>query len=250
MKLSWKISWPAERIFLYCDRTLIVCLCFIIFCLPFAKAGVESFAWFGIFIWLLKRILGYRDGGLWRLFPKTGLNKALGLLIVITALSVIFSGNFGLSLKAFFGKELKFLAIFFMIVESISSRERLKVILLTIIASALLITIDAGFQYFTRVDFLRGHEFVYCTFGASFYSANGFSAWLIVIIPLLIGVIAANIIPNLKFKILLFALIIGQFLCLLRTYSRGAWLGFAIGNIAMFYFLIKKYFSLKFKVIV
>jgi O-antigen ligase len=246
MKLGWKIAKP-DRVFLYCDRVIMACLCFLIFCLPFAKAGVESFAWTAIFIWLSKRVMGYKVDSSWGIFPKTGLNNVLGIFIIINLLSVIFSANLGLSLRAFFGKELKFLAIYFMIIEVINSKERLRNVLIAVIASAVLISIDAGFQYFRGVDFLRGHRLVYCTFGASFYSASGFSAWLIIIIPLTIGILAANIIPNVKLKILLSALVIIQLLYLLRTYSRGAWIGFIIAAIVMGYYLVKNNFSSRIK---
>jgi putative inorganic carbon (HCO3(-)) transporter len=225
------------------------CLCSLIFCLPFTKAGAETFTWLAIFLWLFKRVLRYRDERLWGLFPKTGLNQALGIFIAVNALSVIFSANLGLSLRGFFGKELKFLAIYFMIVEVINSKERLKILLITIIASAVLITIDAGVQYFSGVDFLRGYKLYYHSFGASFDFASDFSAWLIIIISLCVGMISTNIIPNVKLKILLSALIITQFLCLLRTFSRGAWLGFIIATIVMIYYFAKNNFSPRIKML-
>ncbi len=248
MTLAWKIV-QRDRLFLYLDRAIMACLCLLIFCLPFAKAGVENFAWMAIFFWLCKRFLGYRSGSLLRMFPETGLNNALAIFIVINILSVIFSANLGLSVRAFFGKELKFLAIYFMVVEVTNSKNRLKTLLIAIIASAVLISIDAGFQHFTGVDFLRGHRRFYYTFGASFYSASGFAGWLIIIIPLSMGIVAANIIPNVKLKILLLVLVIIQILYLLKTYSRGAWLGFIIAAIVTGYYFAKNNFSLRIRIL-
>ena len=228
-----------DKIFLYFDRAIIACLCLLIFCLPFTKAGVEIFVWSAIFLWIFKRVLGYRAGSLWGMFPKTELNEFLGIFIAVNALSVIFSVHLGLSLRGFFGKELKFLAIYFMLVEVINSRERLKNILIAIIASAILTMVDAGVQYFRGVDFLRGYQLDYHTFGASFSTASDFAGWLIVIIPIFIGIIAVNIIPSLKLKILLSVSIIIQSSYLLRTYSRGAWLGFLIGISLMVYYVVK-----------
>ncbi|OIO34507.1 MAG: hypothetical protein AUJ70_00905 [Candidatus Omnitrophica bacterium CG1_02_40_15] len=228
-----------DEIFLYFDRAIIACLCLLIFCLPFAKAGVESFVWSAIFIFILKRALGYRAGSLWGMFPRTELNKALGIFIAVNVLPVIFSVNLALSLRGFFGKELKFLAIYFMLVEVINSKRRLKIVLIAIIFSAVLIVLDAGAQCFRGVDFLRGHELGWYSFGASFNTASGFSAWLIVIIPIFIGIIAANIIPDIKLKIFLFLSIIIQFLYLLKTYSRGAWVGFSAGSYLMFCYFVR-----------
>ena len=81
------------------------------------------------------------------------------------------------------------------------------------------------------------------TFGASFAAASGFAAWLIIIIPLLIGIIATNIIPSVKLKNLLAVIIVAQALFLLRTYSRGAWIGFVISSILMFYYFTKNFSS-------
>lgn len=228
-----------DKIFLYCDRTIISFVCLVIFCLPFAKAGVESFVWPAIFIFILKRFLGYRTQAAWGMLPKTGLNTALGILIIFTILSAVFSTNLGLSLRGFFGKEFKFLAVYFIMVEVINSRRRLKVILGAIIVSALFIIIDAGAMYFKGVDFLKGNELGPSPFCASFFNATGFAAWLIVIIPIFFGIIAADVIPDLRLKILLSISVLIQFLYLIKTYSRGGWFGFLAGALLIAYFLIK-----------
>lgn len=231
-----------NKIIPVCDWSILTCLCLVIFFLPFSKAGIESFVWPAIFLWLVKRAAGYRADSFFGLLPKTGLNRALGIFIIFNALSMIFSPYFGLSSRGFFGKELKFIAIFFMIIEIVNSRERLRVILFTIIVSALLITIDAGVQLFWGKDFLR--EYPLDTFSASFSASSGFAGWLIVIIPLLVGIIFSKVIPDLRLRILLSLIAVIQFLYLLRTFSRGAWLGFAIAICVLFYFFIK---NLKFK---
>lgn len=228
-----------NKIIHYCDQAICICLCLLIFCLPFAKAGTETFIWMATFLWIFKRVLGYRAGWLWGMFPKAELNKALAILVAANALSMIFSSHFGLSLRGFFGKELKFLAIYFMVAEVINSRQRLKYLLITIIASAVLVIFDAGVQLFRGIDFLRGYRLDQHTFGASFFAASGFAAWLIIIIPLFIGIIASNIISSAKLKNLLIVTVIVQSLFLLRTYSRGAWIGSVISIILMFYYLIK-----------
>ena len=226
-----------DKIILYCDRAIVACLCLLIFCLPFAKAGVETFVWLAIFLWILKRVLGYRAKALWGMFPKTELNKALGVFIAVNAISTIFSVNLGLSLRGFFGKELKFMAIYFMLVEVINSRERLINILISIIASAVLITADAAIQYFSGEDLLRGYQFE--KFTASFASSNGFAGWLIVIILLFLGMLTVDRIIGKKLKVLLPILIILLLSCLLMTYSYGAWLGFSIGIFLMACYIIK-----------
>lgn len=228
-----------NKIISYCDRGIFTCLCLLIFCLPFAKAGMETFTWMAIFLWLFKRALGYRADSSLGMFPKTELNKALGVFIVFNALSMVFSYNFGLSLRGFFGKGLKFIAIYFMLVEVINNKKRLRIILFTIIASAILVTVDAGAQLLKGKDFLRGYSF--STFNACFNTSTGFAGWLIVIIPLLVGLICAKIIPSWKLKILISVVVIIQSLYLLMTFSRGAWLGFVVAIILLFFYIFKNF---------
>ena len=226
-----------NKVILYCDRIIMVCLCFSFFCLPFAKAGVETFIWVAIFIWLLKRTLGYRTGAFWGMLPETKLNKALGIFILANLISVIFSTHFGLSLRGLVGKELKFLIIYFMLVEVVNSKERLKAVLTTIIVSVVLMIADAAVQYFSAKDFLRGN--LYTRLTASFSSSNGFAAWLIVIIPLFLGLLVSGKAVGKRLKSLLLVLSILLSACLLMTYTRGAWLGCAIGLSLIGYYAIK-----------
>ena len=235
-----------ERGFLYFDRVIMVCLCAAIFCLPFAKSAVETFVWTAIFLWMLKRALGYRSEELWMMLPKTELNNALMVFFAVNAVSMILSVNFALSWRGLFGKEFKFIAIYFIMLEVISSRIRLRTFLTFIIASAVLIMADAGIQYFRGVDFLKGY--VLNTFSASFSTTNSFAAWLIVIIPLFLGLLATSKIIGKSFKVLLLILTALMTTCLLITYSRGAWLGFLIAICLVFWYLIKN-FALKTKLL-
>lgn len=228
-----------SRLILYCDRAITACLCLLLFCLPFAKAAAETFTLVAFILWILKRVIGYRAEVLWGMFPKTVLNRALLVYVFANATSIIFCSKPGLFFRGFFGKELKFLFIYFMLVEVVNNKKRLLSILITIIASAVLLTADAIVQYYTGSDFLRGNYMN--TFCVSFFAASSFAGWLIVIIPALLGILAMNIIPDLKLKILFSIMISIQILCLLLTYSRGAWLGFLITILIMLFYFIKKF---------
>lgn len=233
-----------EKFFLNCDRIIFAGLCLVIFCLPFSKAGAESFIWMAIVFWILKRIFGYRTESFWGLLPKTRLGIALSIYIFVNALAVIYSTNLGLSLRGFFGKELKFLVLFFMMVEVINNSNRLRNIFITIIASVVLISADAAVQYIRGVDFLRNYE--WSLLRASFSTANGFACWLIVIIPSFLGLIASNRSLFKGSKILLLVLTIFLILYLLATYTRGAWLGFLVSILFIVWHIVKN-FTLKVK---
>lgn len=230
-----------EKIFLYFDRAIATCLCLLIFCLPFAKAGVETFTYLALFLWLFKRVVGYRTKTLWGMLPATGLNKVLLVYIIANVVSVIYCVRYDLFLRGLFGKELKFLLIYFMLVEVVSNKKRLFYVLFTVIASAVLIIIDAGMQYYSQIDFLRGYTILEHSFSASFDTASGFAAWLIVMIPVFLGLIAANLFSDWKVKVLLWLGAILQCLYLIRTFTRGAWLGFFIAVLFMTFNFLKNH---------
>jgi len=236
----------SKKIILGFDRIIVACLCISFFCIPFAKAGVETFIWIAIFLWALKRAFGYRAQAGWGMLPATELNKALGVFILANIVSVVFSTHFGLSLRGLFGKELKFILIYFMLVETITSRKRLKVILTVIIASASLMVIDAAVQYYGGRDFLRGHA--WARLSASFSSANGFAGWLIIITPLISGLLWTDKFISRWMKVLLSVLFVLLITCLLMTYTRGAWLGFIIGILLIGWYIFKN-FNLRIKLL-
>jgi len=231
------IALDKNRIITYSDRVIMVCLCLLFFCLPFAKAGAETFTWMAVFLWLFKRVLGYRSESLWGMFPRTELNKALAIFILVNLLSVILSVNLGLSLRAFFGKELKFLAIYFMLVETINSKKRLKYFFIVFVLVVIMMLADSAFQYYGKGDFLR-HTWT-TRLSASFKSPNGFAGWLVVIIPLTLGLFFNIKVKNIPLRILFFILSALLSLCLIMTYTRGAWLSFAVGLLLMIFYIIK-----------
>jgi len=83
---------------------------------------------------------------------------------------------------------------------------------------------------------------------ASFATSSGFAGWLIVIIPLFLGLLATNKGKNKNLRGFLLILIILLTICLILTYSRGAWLGFAIG-ISLMIWNVFKNLALKIKML-
>ncbi|MFA5038999.1 MAG: O-antigen ligase family protein [Candidatus Omnitrophota bacterium] len=228
-----------EKTFLWMDRVLVFYLGCLIFCLPFAKAGIEVFAWNGFFLFLMKRCLGYRSGeAAGGLLPLTPLNKALGLLMAANILSVVFSVNHALSLRGLFGKEFKFFAVFFMLAEVINSKARLKFVLYMAMASAFLISGDAVVQYIKGHDFMMAQYIEYRLTGP-FSSASGFAGWLNIVLFLFFGLLARADLVNKFNKALLFLATLVLTFCLLFSYSRGGWVGFILGLLLMALCLIR-----------
>lgn len=233
-----------QKAILYLDNAIFACLCLFIFCLPFAKAGIETFTWLAIFLFILKRALGYRSESFWHLLPRTGLNTVLAIFLAVNILSMIFSVNAALSLRGLLGKQLKFMVIFFMVAETVNSKKRLKYVLTAVIASLLLVLIDVSVQYIRGYDFLRGYKgfsrkFPALPMNASFGFSSDFAGWLIIIVPLCFGILFTRGLFNRLVKILLSALALFFLICLILTFSRGAWVGIMLALPLMAYYLIK-----------
>lgn len=220
-----------KKSFLYLDRAIAACLSLAVFCLPFLKAGIETFVWTAFFLWLLKRALGYRSDCWGGLLPRTELNAVLAVFIVINALAVIFTVNAGLSLRAFFGKQLKYLAIYFMLCEVIDNKTRLKCVLMAILASAAIVVVDAGVQYFRGADFFWGHPFssgyALPRIQSCFGNPNSLAGWSIVVLPLGSSLLFSRLM-NRCIKVILIPLAFGLLLCLGMTQTRGAWAGISV----------------------
>ena len=219
-----------DRIITYCDRIIAYCLYISFFCIPFAKAGVETFIWLALFLWFVKKAAGYKIGGLSGLIPSTKLNKALAVFVLINVLAVIFGTSLALSIRGFFGKILKFMAIYFMVVETINTDKRLRNFLSIIVFSVALIILDGAVQYFHGFDFLR--RYPYARLRASFPTANTFAAWLIFLIPVILALwirIKNNGSMDKLKKGILGSILIILLVDLVLSYSRGAWIGLVFG---------------------
>ena len=226
-----------EKIIKNCDWIIEFCLYLLIFYLPFAKAGIEIFASIAILVWIIKNVTSHKLQ-VTSYLPATGLNKALGAFIIVNAVTMGTSLHFYLSIKAFFGKVLEYIILYFIVVETINNKRRLRNIFIMILVSSMLMVADAGVQYFKGTDFLRG--FASSRLTASFAAANGFAGWLIVVIPIiLMMLIDMQLIRSKIKKITLGGLVILLVICLGLTYSRGAWIGCVFGLGLIGYYLIK-----------
>jgi O-antigen ligase len=236
-----------EKTAFFCDRALFVCVCLLMAWLPVSSGGVETCVWSGVFFWIMKKVYGYkakdhRNG----LFPQTILNNPLIFFITANVISTVFTVNLGLSVRGLLGKELKFIAVYVMVVEAVSSYKRLERLLSIALITSVIIIADAGIQYFYGVDFLR--RYASTQMRASFPSTNDFAGWLIIMIFLFLGVIFAKKIFRGKLKIFAGVAALAMLICLLVTFSRGGWIGFLFGGL-IFLAVVLKHSPLRSKMI-
>lgn len=227
-----------------------------IFALPFSKSIIEICVSLGLVLLSVKKIL-LRDFKL----MHTSANPAILALIVSTVSSLINSQYMDLSLRALFSKTLKFIILYYLVVEIINSKVKLMNFLKIAAVSAAVVFLDTLAQYFiTHVDLLHNYvSFKYVNNFILVESApakshviyfigyptgpfpfpNDLAAWLLIIIPpaLFLSLI------DLRGKISRYAVAIFSFAglyILILAKARSAWIGFIIA-ISSLIVLFKKY---------
>jgi len=126
-----------------------------------------------------------------RLFTNTPLNIPLLLLFLITCLSFLNSINYFDTLKGGVFRLIKYILIFFIMVEEVRNPRHIKRIIFAISAGIILASFDGIWQVFMGRDFIRGYVpmlsigFVRAT--ASFKDPNTLGIYLSAIAPLIFG---------------------------------------------------------------
>lgn len=186
------------------------------------------------------------------------LNNAMGIFILVNFLSIFTSREPSLSVKIFFAKLLQSCFIYFIFIESINNRKRIKNFFLAYICSLILITISGFFQFFTGKDFVRG-----ALLGdgqrisAPFKHPNDYGGYLIIAVSLCLSYLvfqklfqshSQSLSTEDRFikkyfsrpiYLLIYILFIFGFISLGFTFSRGAWLAW-LGALLFMGGLLKK----------
>ena len=245
------------------------CLCAFIFTLPFSKSMVEIFFTLALICWVAKRWIEYdsrftvhglrnasfriKISTLIKAFKpvKTNLNLPITAFVFIGFLSTLTSVSFSLSLEGFFFKLFEWIMLYFIVAETINNKKKLNRLLIVMLASMVLIGIDAIFQFLTGADFMRHYASMAYRLRASFGNANSFAGWLVIMVPLVFcfayfGINKWIVLPEkynwIKKSIRPILWITSALLifCLALTYTRGAWMGVILSLIFLGVFKSKK----------
>ncbi|MDO8580799.1 MAG: O-antigen ligase family protein [Candidatus Omnitrophota bacterium] len=249
----------------------------LIFFAPISTALIESFAGLGIAAYFVKhialcyfqffKIKRHRESVSWprriSIFVhsfkpvSTPQNIPTLLFILVSIISIFRSQFFSISFEAFFFKLVQHIMLFFIMVESINSRDRLKSFVLTFFVSIAVIAINGLFQLFSSHDFIRGFSSVDGRIVSSFKHPNDFGSYLVIVVLFLFNYLVflfasaaqpkrmKDSIINFfakPFNLWILFLFVLSFICLGLTYSRGAWLGGILGFIFSCFYRKKKIF--------
>ncbi|MEW6009464.1 MAG: O-antigen ligase family protein [Candidatus Omnitrophota bacterium] len=230
-----------ENLILICDRIIEYSLYILIFFLPISKSIIEICASLAILVFIVKKIITKK------FLSSSYLNESIFLYLAVCILSIIFSTNTNMSLKAFFAKLLENVLIYFIVFEAINNKKKNYIIFIILFSSAALICIDGIFQYFTHIDFLRHRNWHYSPMPFTlritgpFITSNDFAAYLAPLSILTISLFFSKL-KKLFIRIFLKILATLLLICLFLTLSRGAWLGIFFGLIFIGFFINKRSF--------
>lgn len=216
---------------------------FILFSITFSNAAVEISFGFISLIFIIKFFLNHKIPIIKRLNNlRTPLNIFLFIIFIIYIVSFMRSEFPKDSFKGIL-RIIKYSLLYFSLYEFFSSDiKRIKRIFWAIIVISGFTFLNGIFQSLSGFDILRQHliDKTDCLLriNASFVHPNDYGSFIIAMLPLSLLFLLPKL-PKNKRIILLIVLILGLF-CLIRTSSRGAWLGFIIGLIIFFYSYNKK----------
>lgn len=235
-----------EEVITWTERIMEFSLCAIVFTLPFSKAAMGIFFAFALTSWIVNRSIKchyvlsakcYSLKGIVDAFRpvKTELNLPIVVFVFSGFLSTLITVSLPLSLEGFFFKLLKGIMLYFIIVETICNNKRLNRILIVLLSSMILLGIDGIVQFITGVDFIRHYSIHVYRVRGSFGNPNGFAAWLIVMISIALSIAYfwKNDWINFEgkhswlkktIKPILWILMGILIVCLVLTYTRGAWI--------------------------
>ncbi|MCK9615216.1 MAG: O-antigen ligase family protein [Candidatus Omnitrophica bacterium] len=216
------------------------------FGITLANAPTEVSSYFLIAIFLIKIIIS-RDTK----FLHSLIGILFSLFFIVVLISAICSQYPGESWRGF-SRVPKYIFLFFALLSLFSSDKKIMSRFFWVVIAASAITFLNGiFQNIFGFDFFRHNSVNYLDYlhriQSSFIDANDFGAYIISVLPLTFLFLNRGF--SKAKRIMLFVVCLLGFYCLIRTSSRGAWLGFLAG-ISFYFFVYNKKIAIAIPVLV
>lgn len=205
------------------DFSIQSCILAVAFLLPLWLDGATFFLLVGSGIWVSQKLRHEVS------FKKKPLNKAMGLFIILSALSIAVSPDKPFSIYNYLHLMGRYMLLYGLIVQTVETKEELRRIFLALFLGTAIVCGYGFYQYaapmdISAQDWVDQEQFpelkkrVFSTLE----NPNLLAGYLVILLPLVFGALL-----NEKRKIMKrsFVLLLGAvFICLILTFSRGAWL--------------------------
>lgn len=200
------------------------CLLAVAFFLPLSPKMTMLFLTLTAVLWLVKVIITRKIG-----IIRTPFDKWVGLYSLCTALSINGSPDPHYSYYNFYHSFCLYIFLYYAVLYNIHSKKQIKRMLWATLAAAFLVTFYGFYQYFTglditAMDWVDGEQFPELTVRvfSTLSNPNLLAGYLVTIMSLAIGFGCKA--ESRKGQAAFFALTVLFGICLILTYSRGAWI--------------------------
>lgn len=178
---------------------------------------------FGIFLWLAKMLVCRQ----WE-FQRTPFDETLFFLVFLGLTSALVSADRGFSLYNFVHLMGRYLGLYFLISYNVTSRQQLKQVVYSLLASSVVVALYGFYQYILGVD-ISAFEWVdsdqfpdlKVRIFSTLENPNLLAGFMVMMIGLGLGLGLGTRDWDKKILLLIFILLMSG--CLVLTYSRGAW---------------------------
>ena len=230
------------------DKVIEWSLYILIFSIPFSKTMIELCITVAFFGWISKKIL-IKDFRL----KKTPLNMLLLAFFIVNVISFVNADFKLLFMRSIISKCLKFIILYFVVVETIDSKTKLKNLLKMGLISASIVMIDAYIQrYLTHYDLFRLYpSFKYAPLTdpglhpglptGPFPFPNDLSAWMLIMLMPVLALFAWGV-KELRARFILGGFLFPFAFLFYLANTRSAWLGFFTAFFLILLIYAKKLF--------
>lgn len=213
-----------QSVYYTLDGYLQHCLMAVAFFLPLSLDASSVFLGISAILWVGKMGIAGRFH-----FVRTPFDPVIAALVVLSAMSVLAAPDRGLSFYNYYHLMGRYILIYYLVINNINTREELKRLVGALLISAMVVTGYGFYQYLHGIDisafeWVDGEQFpdlkmrVFSTLG----NPNLLAVFLVIVMAVAAGLGLCS--GGIRTKTLFFVLVITLGVCLVLTYSRGAWL--------------------------
>lgn len=220
MKITYRTTQTQYNL----DYLIEHCILAVAFFLPLSLPISSGFLGLGALLWLGKIILKRQLD-----FKSTPFDIGIAALVLLAAASIWFSPDPGFSFYNYYNLMGRYILIYYLVVNNISSKSQVKSLIWVMLASATVVTVYGFYQYLfavniSAVEWVDGEQFpdLKLRVFSTMENPNLLAGLLVTMMAIGSGIGFKS--DSIKTKSILFLLVILFGTCLVLTYSRGAWL--------------------------